>query len=179
MKPIKLPYIKEFRVPIMPGQTVNGSEIMAEIQKRIDRGMKVISSVMAIEILIDDVLRMTLFREMKDDRDFVSGNILDSDWCTFSAKRKLLNAVLDKHQLMTGKDKADLDYKISKAMKYRNAFVHGAITYEDGRLWLSYFESQSQKVELEDEYWARLSDEICFAFDSLSNLCSQVRKKQI
>lgn len=179
MKPIKLPYIKQFAIPLVPGQTINGSHIMAEIQKRIDREMKVISSVLAIESLIDDALKMSLFREVKNDLDFVAGNILGSDWCTFAAKRKLLNTVLDKYQLITGNDRNELDNKLSKAMKYRNAFAHGSITYMDDRIWLSYFESKQVRLELNEEYWDRLSDDINFAFDELSELCSKLRKNRI
>jgi hypothetical protein len=174
MKKIELPYIKNIRVDLHKGGHYDGSAIMKEIEKRQERGMKVLTAVQSIELQIDTILEHTLFRELKQDRAFVSGNILKSDWCSFSAKRKLLNAVIEKHELVRGSARNDLDRDLSKTMRYRNALAHGTFHEFEGAVYLEYFQGAPKSIVLDDDYWAKLSKVLCSTSDTLSEILKAI-----
>jgi hypothetical protein len=91
MQPISLPfrYIAE-----VPGGDFDLTQSMDRVRSIRDRGARVIASALAYEDVMVQVLLLSLFREVKSHRALIRGLILQTDWCGFSAKRKLLQATL-------------------------------------------------------------------------------------
>ena len=137
----------------------------------------VVTSSLSIESCIKEILMNTLFSEVEQKAEMVSGLILNSDWCTFSSLRKLLNEVLIAENLLNGKDRNELDKLLSKVMRYRNAFTHGEIIFEDEKIYLKYFEGTSRSVVLDNEYLEKVELVITSAFEIVDELLNKIIKK--
>ena len=130
------------------------------IEQLRDRGAKVIASALAIEDVIVEILANTLFSEVKKHRALAVGLIFQSDWCSFSAKRKLLLAAIGEFSLLASKEKVQLDEALAHVMRYRNAFAHGAIEFDGSTYVLRYFESTPKMSILDDVYWEKLESRL-------------------
>ena len=78
--------------------------------------------------------------------------VLNSDWCSFAAKRKLIMHIVNEQKLIEGREKDEFDKLMKKVMSARNAFAHGRFSSDQEHVWLSYFEGTPRKQELTDEY---------------------------
>jgi len=176
MKPINIPFrhSTEFSISTDPVDVLHNSAFNERVNLRKE---KIISGAVAIEDVIKNILLTTIFEEISTNRELITLSILDSDWCSFGAKRKLLNVAIDTFQLFKGKEKSTLDKHLSKVMKYRNAFAHGSIISKDGVYYLKYFDSKSIEQELDDEFWEKI--ETCFmgAFTALTQAESTILAK--
>ncbi len=52
---------------------------------------RIIAAASAIDQMISEVLLGTIFREVIEQRELVLGSVLNTDWCSFSSKRKMLS----------------------------------------------------------------------------------------
>ena len=177
MRPIKLPVSFEIK-KIPSGKSVNLKNLLKEISKRKDRGIRIISAALVIENEIKDILKNSIFSELKDSRDYVSSLILDSDWCTFSAKIKMLQSVINKYKFLKGESKNILYQLLSKVIKYRNAFTHGTISYdhESNEFILNYFEVQPKTSILDESYWEKLEAVFKDTMDKLNMIKMKLSK---
>lgn len=89
-----------------------------------------------------------------------NNQILNSDWCTFSSKKKLLVHIINSKAYLTGTDKSNFDNLLSKVMKYRNAFVHGEFHTDGREVRLYYFEGINMSKTLTIDYFNTLKKEI-------------------
>jgi hypothetical protein len=78
--------------------------------------------------------------------------VLDSDWCSFAAKRRLINHIINELQLLEGRERDAFDKLLSEVMSLRNAFTHSGLSSDGERVWLSFFQATPRKHELTDEF---------------------------
>jgi len=170
MKFLKLPFEQTL---IIPGGQSQVTWDVGKISSIRDTGLKIIESAGAIENSISGLLRQTMFKEVVNDNEFITGMILDSEWCTFSAKRKLCMAVIERYKLLEGERKNELDSTLGKVIKYRNAFTHGKIIVKGDQVVLSYFESKPMTVAIDEEYWTKLETIFCNSYQILNEITSK------
>lgn len=127
---------------------------------------RIIAAASAIEQEVADILMATIFREVSD-KDLVRGSVLNSDWCTFSAKRKLLLLAVDRFELLRGHAKPSLESGLSRVTHYRNAFAHGHLVHNVDAQELHYFEGCSKVARLDDVYFAKLEADFLSAWQVL------------
>ena len=99
--------------------------------------------------------------------------IINSDWCSFAAKRKLCNHIVNKANLLQGSDKESFDAALRKVMSLRNAFAHGKFSSDGKTVWLNYFEGNPRREELTDQYLTEVEKEL----NSAWSLCFQLAQK--
>jgi len=176
MKPIALPFHVKLEMAIDPAKQdqVQVTWNPEELTKRKDRGLRVISSAIAIETIINDLLRATLFRELKADLDFVSGIFLESDKISFSNKRKILIEIIEKESLLAGPSKPELEKNLRDVMRYRNAFAHGSIVIIGSNYELQYFETSKRHELLNEEFWDKIEKIFNDAFNTLNQLIDKI-----
>jgi hypothetical protein len=167
MKPIRLParytaVITEREYSLRAG--------MEMVDKFRQRATAVMTAAVAVEDLIVSVLLKSLLREVREHRELVASLILNSDWCSFSAKRKLLFASIKQFSLMNGSEAEQLNKGFGHVMRYRNAFAHGSIQYDGSQYVLKYFEGEPRVAELNDVYWELLEQRINDTWDALNDL---------
>lgn len=83
--------------------------------------------------------------------------VVGSDWCSFSAKRKLVNHIITETKILEnfiGIKQGELDNLLAKAMDHRNAFTHGKFSTDGKTVWLDYYKAKPIKKELTDKYLA-------------------------
>jgi hypothetical protein len=151
MKQITLPSSTRVHIP-HDGSGVDLQEVdtLKEISRR--NKMAIIECGLAIEWHLELIIANYFFEPPETKKKLFEDIVLRSDWCTFSAKRKLINYIVNELELLTGKDKNDFDQLIINAMNIRNAFTHGRLSTDGKMICLGFFQSQPQTKELSDEY---------------------------
>jgi hypothetical protein len=133
----------------------------------------IIENAYHIESIIQSCISYFLFgtKDGSDKRLFFETNVLNSNWCSFSSKRKLIKSILDELVEVESKTKAEIDKEVGKVMKYRNAFTHGLITIQsDGDVRLTWSEDRIHNQILNDDFF----NEIVTHFDKTFKLLDEV-----
>jgi len=120
---------------------------------------KVIDAAATIESCLQEIVSYYFFADRADPKKPVFDSlVLSSDWCTFSAKRKLFNHIVKSVGLLSSKELASLDELLAAVVRYRNAFAHGHFSVTDGLVSLSYFQGTPQQITLTDEALSKIED---------------------
>jgi hypothetical protein len=135
---------------------------------------QVIEGASSVERQIEDIITCYFLGKSHQKRDIFESLILNSDWCSFAAKRKLVRYIIEEQKLLEGKEKQDFDTLLGKVMSYRNAFTHGQFSQEESKVWLSYFEGTPRKIELTDEYLIDVESSLLKAHELATNLSLKV-----
>jgi hypothetical protein len=136
---------------------------------------RILSASNAIEEIIIDIISYTVFDEVKIRKDLVIGSILKSDWCTFSAKRKLFKMIVEEFNLLEGGSKNEIDKLLAEIIKYRNAFAHGSLNHNVDVHELRYFEIKPKTAILNDEYFVELERIFQEAWNKLQRIQENVK----
>lgn len=180
MKKITIPFRATINVTLEPGkETVfYSTEIHEEIRALRKRSQAVAQSSLDIEEWIKDILGMLLFSKQDSQHfEFLKGIFLDSDFCMFSSKIKILNTTLKHFNLLRGKERSEVENILPKVNRYRNAFAHGKIFPRNGTYYVTYFEGASIEKELNEEYWAELEKVLNRAHELMKILELKVAEK--
>src|SRR5438132_1415428 len=86
------------------GDVYSASLVLREARQN---RLVVIESALAIEDAVDTVIERYFFPESPQKRQLFKSLVVDSDWCSFSAKRKLINHIIDEQKLLQGKRKSE------------------------------------------------------------------------
>ena len=142
--------------------------------------IRIIESVLTIENALDFIIQHYFFENSSEKTSEFKALILNSNWCSFAAKRKLTSYINEKKGFLTGKDKDKFEKLLYKAMSYRNAFAHGQIEIgkdgENYKAYLKYFEGGPQEVELDDNYWEELENNLLECHNLLVKIHKEIRK---
>ena len=140
----RIPVVKSGQVTVTTsGTNVTEAFKLAE-QARLNR-LQVIEGALSIEHQLNAIILHYFFGSSHPRRATFESLILDSDWCSFAAKRKLITQIVNEQKLLEGQDKADFDKLMRDVMSARNAFTHGKLASDEKNVWLSYFEGRPQK----------------------------------
>jgi len=66
-------------------------------------------------------------------------------------EEKLVSYIINKLNLFEGAAKQEFEKMMKDLMSYRNAWAHGRLSNENGKVWLNYFEGRPMKKELSDD----------------------------
>jgi len=126
---------------------------------------RVLDSALTIENTLARILSHYFFGPSHKRKSVFEAMILNSDWCTLAAKRKLIKHMINEQQLLSGKEKEDFDRLLRRVMSLRNAFAHGTFS-SDGKntVWLSFFEGTPQKQQLTDEFLTGVEETLTQAY---------------
>ena len=172
MKKIGIPYRAGLKIHLKENVETEmfNSEQFERLKIFRKRARGIVQSCHDVEEYLKEIIARLLFNEIKGNKDFIEGILLDSDFCTFSSKRKILKSCLSHYDLLKGKDKSELDKCLSKVMKCRNSFAHGVIKQNGNIFNLHYFEGEIQIKLLNEKYWDEIIDILEKAFKLLDNL---------
>jgi hypothetical protein len=139
-------------------------------------GGRVGSAVLAIEQTIVEIIMLTVLSEVKNHRQLVIDALLKTSWCTLSAKRELLFAVIKPFELMINSEEKALEKHLRKVMDYRNAFAHGTIVHVGLEFKLNYFKAGKQSFNINKEFAEKVRDEIVYVWESLNKIEAQLKQ---
>jgi len=93
------------------------------------------------------------FRPERDGKwEELKSAVLDTDFCSFSVKRKLVEWIVGKDSLLEGKERAEYFKSLIDTMRFRNAFTHGTFISNGEKVSIHYYEGGQRVVELTDPY---------------------------
>ncbi len=134
----------------------NVTEAMSRLSEARRNRLKVIEGALSVENQLESIILQYFLGRSHEKRAVFESLILNSDWCSFAAKRKLINHIINEEKLLEGKDKNEFEELMKQVMSFRNAFTHGKLSSDETRVWLSYFESTPREEELTNEYLTRV-----------------------
>jgi hypothetical protein len=130
---------------------------------------KVVYGVVSIERMMQQGITTYLFGigyPCTPQRNFFVSNFLESSFIEFSAKKTIYVRILEELKLVPDKkSKEDSESKLRRIMNYRNAMAHGAMKVANGTVHLEYYQGESKRDTLNNEYWDKLESAFRDAFD--------------
>ncbi len=87
-------------------------------------------------------------------------HIVHTDWCSFAAKLKICSWLASDKVGWPGRQASEWTDRIRKAMKWRNAFAHGAMHHANGAVSLRFFEATPKAESLTDAFLQRVEREL-------------------
>jgi hypothetical protein len=136
--------------------------------------LQVIEGALSIENQLNAVISQYFFGPSHEMRAAFESLVLNSDWCSFAAKRKLITHIINEQNLLEGRDKSDFDKLMRDVMSVRNAFAHGRLSSDEKRAWLSFFEGRPREEELTDEYLTKVEDLLRVGFYKAFDLLAKI-----
>jgi len=153
---------------------INLTEAMNLAREARRNRLKVIEGALSVENQLGAVIEHYFFGSSHERRAVFESLILNSDWCSFAEKRKLITHIINEQKLLEGREKEEFDKLMRKVMSARNAFAHGKISSDDKRVWLSFFSGTPQRQELTDEYLTEIETLLRVAFDKTFGLAVKI-----
>lgn len=145
-----------------PTNVTAGMKLIADARENRKR---VLDASTTVEAQVSIIILSHFFPDRSTERRHeFDAMILRSDWCSFSAKRKLLNRIIESQRLLTPRDKTRYDKLLKDVTTYRNAFIHGDLSSDSQAVFLSYFEGAPRHKELTDDFWKQIEKVFADAF---------------
>jgi hypothetical protein len=136
--------------------------------------LNVIEGALSVENQLNAVILHYFFDPSHERRASFESLILNSDWCSFAAKRNLINHIINERNLLEGADKNEFDKLLRNVMSVRNAFAHGKLVSDEKRAWLSFFQGSPRTKELTDEYLTEIEILLMTAFEKALSLALKI-----
>jgi hypothetical protein len=172
MKQIKTLSTGTIRIP--SDRTVNLTEADQTLQAARRNAAKVIEGARCVESQMEQVISHYFMGKGHPRGSVFRAMILGSDWCPFSSKRKLLIHIVNDLSLLKSSNKSKFDALLRKVMSQRNAFAHGRLLWDSGKVFLQFFEGNSRTQELSDEYLAEVETCLFSAYDAVFDLAVKI-----
>ena len=135
--------------------------------------LAVLEGALGVENYLSKMISHFFFSQNNDKKVTFDEMIINSEWCSFAVKRKLLIYIINKENLLQGSEKEKFDKDLHKVMSLRNAFAHGRLSSDGKTVWLSYFEGNPHKQELTDQYLIDVQSQL----NSAWNCCFELAQK--
>jgi len=115
-----------------------------------------------IENLLEAIVANYFFppKDKNERRSEFEGQILKSEWCSFSSKIRLTLHIIETLKLKEGKVKNDFEQLLRKIMEYRNAFTHGDFSTDGRKVKMKYFKSKPKEKFLDDSWLEEIEGKI-------------------
>ncbi len=144
--------------------TIDFAKCNIELETIRKNGAQIIYAAIGIEKNLEDIILVYLFGpfiKQDEKREFFIHFVLESSSMESSYKKELAFRIVEKCDLLEGKEKSDLQANLKKILDWRNIFAHGRIQYDtrEGGL-IAYFSGSPKTLILDDAYWD--SVESCF-----------------
>jgi len=154
--------------------TMDFGEGGSELEIARENGAQIVYATTGIEKGIDKILALYFFGPcvgLNEKRNFFVNQVLQSSDISFAFKKNLVQKIIDKYELLKGKEKNSFQKNLKMIMLWRNAFAHGELVYDSRQgPFLRYFSGDPQTQKLDDDYWSKV--ESCF--DDVNALLKKV-----
>lgn len=142
-----------------------------------NNGSEVIWATINIEAKMSDLISKYLFGigiGYNERLSFFNNEIISSSFITFSFLKSLSVKLVQQVNLLSKKKRSDLENKLKKVMRYRNAFAHGELSINtDNICTLAFYSGERQEFQLIDSFWIELES----VFTTANELLDEASKK--
>ena len=143
---------------------------LARMEAARENKRRIMEGALSVETQITGIILHHFFPEQTERKTEFDLMILRSDWCSFSAKRKLVAWVVQNRKLLSGPDWNRCDKLLRETMAFRNAFTHGHLLVEHEAVFLAYFEGRPRKQELTDEFLIKVEETLTQTYHSMEDI---------
>jgi hypothetical protein len=144
----------------------------------------VVSAFLSIEQAVNEALRYLLFGcvvewdcgDLEVNSDHLVDSLLHSKYLSFDGKRHILFDSLAKTGLFPSKSSEihALNDNLRLAAKWRNAFAHGRIHFNEGRYLLSYFHTDQKHQELSSTFYEEVEKVYWSAYSGSHDILTKI-----
>jgi hypothetical protein len=107
---------------------INTTEVRKLADEARRNKLAVLEGALTVENLLSKMISHFFFSQHDDRKVIFDEMVVNSDWCSFVAKRKLLISIINKEKLLEGSQKERFETELRKVMSLRNAFAHGKLS---------------------------------------------------
>lgn len=163
---------------MVPLGTIDMADKAKDIEVVRRNGGKILYATTSIEKKLEQIISgymFGLFLREHPERSFFENEILGSSNIGFSFKKELVKTLVNQNQFLKGKDKHELERKLSDIVKWRNAFAHGSLQYDNVHgNFLNYYSNGHKKIMLNDSFWDEVIQTFTECEKTLNDLCNQI-----
>jgi|GEM_PF-1760928 len=196
MKEIDLPSVPQFIMTMSP-ETISpepnidedgrpwftiGTMDFSETNKLLtivkSNGSKILYATTWLESLMEELL-MYFFMGgdgFASEKNFIFKNdVLGASGFSFSLKKETCTKIVNKFELLKGKNKTKFQKSLKDIMDWRNAFAHGTLGYDGGqkKCYVNYYQGEQKRLYLDDDFWSKCED----TFKQANELVLTLNKK--
>jgi len=153
---------------------INTVEVRNLTEQARQNKLAVLEGALTVENWLSKMISHFFFSQNDDKKVIFDEMVINSDWCSFAAKRKLLLYIINKEKLLHGSEKEKFDAELRKVMSLRNAFAHGKLSSDGNAVWLSYFDGSPHKQELTDQYLTDVESRLQSAWECCIELAQKM-----
>jgi len=117
------------------------------------------------------------FGEQTTEREDFSDLITDTDFFSYSAKRKTFLSICRRTNILKGPEFAEIEKYTSKVMKYRNMFTHGKPVYTNLGCELHYFEGTKKTKLIDDDLLQTIESDLELTFRITESAMVKIEKQ--
>ena len=161
-------------VEIPAHSTVKMEDVMPLLEQARQNKLMVVETALTVESQLNSIIAHYFFGENHLKQKIFDELVLNSDWCSFAARRKLVNHIINEFSYFEGSAKNDFDASLRKTISYRNAFTHGELSSDGKRVWLSFFEGTPRKEELTDQFLEKVETVLIETFHTVHKLAQKI-----
>jgi hypothetical protein len=143
------------------------------LREAIRNRSRIVEGALDIERDLVRMISQYFFKERTEAKDEFDDLILNTDFCTFSAKRKLIMHIINKMGLLEGAEKPKFDKMLTDVMNVRNAFTHGRLIGHDEVIALRFFQGNPQEKDLTDQHLEMIES----LLRETSSFCTELSQK--
>jgi hypothetical protein len=123
-------------------------------------GGKILYATSSIDKMVERILVRYFIGPFKghDERRVIFENdVIQSSSFSYSFKKELIKKIVNKHDLLKGKQKNNINGYLKNIMSWRNAFAHGHIKYNSPKgCLIEYYSGHKKELYLTDEFWGEV-----------------------
>ena len=157
-----------------PTETITPQLLDTILEPVYQNKLRIFDATFTIENTLERIISHYFFGDdapNKERAQKFSALVLNSDWCSFSSKRRLVMHIVNETGALKSEAKNDYDKLLMDVMSTRNAFAHGTISTDGRRVKLAYFKGAPCAKFLDDEYFTQV--------ETTLNRCFQITRSSL
>jgi hypothetical protein len=144
-----------------------------------ENATKIIAGACSVEKGLAEIITHYFHPADFEKRKELKEMVIDSEWCSFGNKRKLIEKIILNKNLLQGEDSSRYQKLLADTMKFRNAFAHGQFHVNQQTVSLSFYQDKPQTQELSDNFLKLVEKTLRDANNQTENLAIRMGVKNI
>jgi hypothetical protein len=130
--------------------------VISALREAEENRAKIIAGASSVEKTLTEIISHFFSPNDEDARKNLKELIIDSDWCSFGNKRKVVEKIISKKSLLDEKKLSEYRKLLADTMEYRNAFAHGQFIVSQQGISLAYYKDGARSPVLSDDYLKKI-----------------------
>lgn len=142
----------------------------------LENAKNIVFSALSIEEILARGIGKYFFGEEYNKRKIFDDLMISTDSFSFSAKRRAFIAIASEQGILSGSTRTEYENLISRIIRYRNMFTHGAPVYNGSNCVLHFSSGGKQEMTLTDEVFEKIEKELALCFHRSEEIALKIEK---